>query len=116
MTRWLLLVGAITSEVAATLCLKAALEHPALYIVVVVGYVTSFVFLALVLRQGVALGVAYGVWAASGVALTAVMSAIVFGEALTTVMGVGMALIIVGVLAVELGSQGGTRLQNEEAF
>ena len=52
-----------------------------------------------------ALGVAYGIWGALGVALTAVMSALIFDEALTALMGLGIALIIAGVLTVELGSQ-----------
>ncbi|SKB09769.1 DMT family transporter [Aeromicrobium choanae] len=105
MTKWLLLGAAILSEVTASLSLKGALDRPALYSVVVVGYVGSFVLLALVLRQGMALGVAYGIWGALGVASTAVMSSFIFDETLTALMGVGIALIIAGVLTVELGSQ-----------
>ena len=52
-----------------------------------------------------ALGVAYGIWGASGVALTAILSAVIFGEALTPVMLGGIGLIILGVLTIELGSQ-----------
>jgi small multidrug resistance pump len=102
---WLLLILAISSEVAATLSLKASATAPALYVVVVLGYVASFVFLALVLRRGFGLGVAYGIWGATGVALTAVLSAILFGEALTTVMILGLACIIAGVVLVEAGSR-----------
>ena len=102
---WLLLILAITSEVAATLSLKGSATAPALYVVVVLGYVASFVFLALVLRRGLGLGVAYGIWGATGVALTAVLSAILFDEALTTVMILGLACIIAGVVLVEAGSR-----------
>lgn len=77
----------------------------ALYVVVVAGYVASFAFLALVLRAGLPLGVAYGIWGALGVALTALLSALLFAEPLTALMGLGMVLIIGGVLLVELGSQ-----------
>lgn len=104
MARWALLGCAIVSEVTASLCLKAALEHPALYVVVVLGYVASFAFLAMVLRAGMALGVAYGIWAALGVALTAAISAVLYDEPLTALMGVGIVLVIAGVLTVELGS------------
>lgn len=104
MRAWLLLSGAILTEVAATLALKAALQIPALYAVVVAGYVTAFVLLAAVLRAGMALGVAYGVWAATGVALTAVLSLLTYGEPLTALMALGIVLVIVGVLLVELGS------------
>ncbi|MGE2737816.1 DMT family transporter [Mycolicibacterium vaccae] len=102
---WALLGCAIFSEVVATLSLKAAQTVPVLYLVVVVGYVASFVLLALVLRRGMNLGVAYGIWGASGVALTAVLSAVLFGEALTALMGAGLVLIIAGVFLVESGSR-----------
>ena len=104
---WALLGCAIAAEVTATLSLKGALEAPALYAVVVLGYLGSFALLTAVLRTGMGLGVAYGVWAAAGVALTAVLSAAVYGEPLTPLMGVGIALVITGVLCVELGSRTG---------
>lgn len=104
---WVLLLIAITSEVAATLSLKGSASVPALYAVVVLGYLASFVFLALVLRRGMGLGVAYGIWGATGVALTAVLSAVIFGEALTALMVVGLLCIIGGVVLVETGSHEG---------
>lgn len=103
--KWLLLAGAIASEVIASLCLKAALESPLLFGIVGVGYVAAFVLLGAVLRRGLALGVAYGVWAAMGVTLTALLAAVIFGEALTPLMLFGIALVIGGVLCVELGSR-----------
>ena len=54
--------------------------------------------------EGLGLGVAYGIWAASGVALTAVASKALFKEPLTALMMGGIALIIAGVLLVELGA------------
>ena len=105
MRKWLLLAAAISCEVTASLSLKGALDAPALYVVVVAGYVASFAFLALVLRAGLPLGVAYGIWGALGVALTALLSALLFAEPLTALMGLGMVLIIGGVFLVELGSQ-----------
>jgi small multidrug resistance pump len=102
---WLLLAGAVLLEVTATLSLRAALDHPGWYVVVVLGYSGAFAALALVLRAGMGVGVAYGIWAATGVALTAVLAALVFGDPLTGGMGVGIALVIGGVLCVELGSQ-----------
>lgn len=105
MTTWVLLAAAIVAEVTATLSLKAALEHPGLYVVVVLGYVASFVCLAGILRRGMPLGVAYGMWGALGVAATAVMSAQLFGEAITRLMGVGLALVAAGVFLVEAGSR-----------
>ncbi|GAA4704658.1 small multidrug resistance pump [Promicromonospora umidemergens] len=103
--RWLYLAGAILLEVTATLSMKAALETPALYAVVVAGYLGSFVCLTFVLRAGMALGVAYGIWGAAGVALTALMSMVLFAEPITLLMAVGIVLVIGGVLCVELGAQ-----------
>ncbi|WP_144720529.1 DMT family transporter [Agrococcus jejuensis] len=107
--RWVLLAGAIALEVTASLSLKGALESPALYAVVVLGYVGAFAGLGGALRAGMPLGVAYGIWGATGVALTAALSTTLFGEPFTPLMGVGIALIIGGVLLVELGSQAAHR-------
>ncbi len=104
MKRWLYIVAAVCSEVVGSLSLKAAQEHPAWYVSVVVGFVGAFVFLLAVLRLGVAVGVAYGIWGALGVSLTAVLSSLVFGEPFTAAIGLGTALIVVGVLLIELGS------------
>ena len=41
MKKWLLLAGAIVSEVTASLALQAAQDHPAWYVVVGVGYVAD---------------------------------------------------------------------------
>lgn len=102
---WLLLVGAILSEVTATLSLRvAAGGRRAWYAVVVVGYVVAFGLLSLALDRGLGLGVAYGIWAAAGVALTAVASRLLFGEPLTPLMLAGIGLIIGGVLLVEVGA------------
>ena len=66
---WLFLAGAVLLEVTATLSIKAALGQPALYAVVVLGYAGAFMCLTLVLRRGMPLGVAYGIWTAAGVLL-----------------------------------------------
>jgi small multidrug resistance pump len=105
----ILLGAAIVTEVAGSLSLKGALEYPALYVVVVVGYLAAFVLLTLVLRAGMPVGVAYGIWGALGVALTALLSAVIFAEPLTPLMIAGMALVIAGVLCVEIGSSHASR-------
>ncbi|MBJ7288860.1 SMR family transporter [Williamsia sp.] len=105
MSGWAFLALAIGSEVAGTLALRAAAGGRNLwYIAVAVGYLLSFVFLSLTLSNGVGLGVAYGIWAATGVALTAIASRCLFGEALTRMMGFGIALVVAGVLLIEIGS------------
>ena len=73
--KWILLAGAILSGVTASLSLKAALDNPVFFIAVILGYSASFAFLAGVLRKGLGLGVAYGIWAALGITLTALLAA-----------------------------------------
>lgn len=101
---WVLLAIAIVSEVAATISLKLATDgRKRYYVPVVVGYVVAFSLLAVALTLGLPIGVAYGIWAATGVALTAVLGRVLFREPLTRLMLAGIGLIIVGVLLVELG-------------
>lgn len=102
---WLFLIGAIVFEVAATLSLRMATHGKKLWFAgVAIGYLAAFGFLTLTLNAGMGLGVAYGIWAASGVALTAILSKLLFDEPFTWIMGAGIALVIGGVLLVELGA------------
>lgn len=105
MTAWILLSVAVGAEVAGTLSLRvAAAGSSRWYLAVVMGYLLAFAALSSSLAEGMPLGVAYGIWAAAGVALTAIGSRVFFREPLTRVMGIGIALIMVGVLLVEIGA------------
>lgn len=109
MRRWALLAGAILTEVAATLSLRAFQDHRGWLVVVVAGYTTSFFLLTRVLRAGVPVGVAYGIWGAAGTAATAVLASAIFGDPFTWPVVAGIALIIAGVLMVEFGSHPAAR-------
>lgn len=102
-TAWAYLAAAVTSEVTGSLSLKGALERPVLYIFVVAGFVLAFFFLAQVLRRGMPLGEAYGIWGAAGVASTAVLSTVIYGEPFSALMGLGVVLVIAGVVLIEIG-------------
>ena len=113
---WPALGGAIISEVSATLALRQALNQPGFYVMVGIGYALAFILLSLTLKAGMSLGVAYGLWGALGVALTAVLSMLVFGEPITVLVALGIALIMAGVLLVEVGAQrAGTQDKEGEA-
>ena len=102
---YLFLIGAIVAEVGATLALRVAANgRRAFYGLTATGYTLAFVFLLGALRQGLPLGIAYGIWAAAGVAVTAVASRYLFAEPLTRKMLGGIGLIVVGVLMIELGA------------
>jgi small multidrug resistance pump len=49
--------------------------------------------------------VAYGIWGASGTAITAVMASLIFDDPFTWPIVAGIGLIIIGVLLVEFGSR-----------
>ncbi|CAN5214641.1 multidrug efflux SMR transporter [soil metagenome] len=105
MRKWALLTGAILTEVTGILSLRAFQDHPAWLALVIIGYLSSFVLLTLVLRTGMPIGVAYGIWGACGTALTAILAAVIFGDPFTLPIVFGIGLIIVGVVLVEFGSQ-----------
>jgi len=105
MREWALLLAAIFTEVAGTLSLRASHDNRAWMVVVVAGYFLSFFFLTLVLRAGMGVGVAYGIWGALGTATTAGLASVFFHDPFTTSIMVGIGLIIAGVLLVEFGSR-----------
>lgn len=105
MQKWALLSGAILTEVTGTLALRAFQDQRLWLILVVAGYVASFFLLTRVLRAGVPVGVAYGIWGASGTAITAVLASVIFDDPFTVPIVIGIGLIIAGVLLVELGSR-----------
>jgi small multidrug resistance pump len=101
---WLLLAGAIASEITATLALRTLSAGfravPAL--VTGVGYVVSFALLAFALRS-ITVSAAYAVWSGVGTAGIAVLAALLYGERITVPAAAGIALIIAGVVLVNLG-------------
>lgn len=107
--QWLLLSAAILTEVGGTLAMRASdgFTKPPWLAATAVGYVIAFVLLAQVLKLGMPVGVAYGVWAAIGVALTAVAGKLLWDDPLTLTMGLGIVFIMFGVVLVESGAEAG---------
>lgn len=102
---WVLLALAIASEVTATLSLRASegLRRRRWIPVIVVGYLAAFTLLGTILAMGMPVGVAYGVWAASGVAITAILGRVIFKDHFSVMMAVGVVLIGGGVALIEFG-------------
>lgn len=100
-----LLVLAILAEVTGTLALRQSrgLRRHRWVAVMVVAYLLAFAALALVLQRGTPVGVAYGLWAALGIVLTAVAGRVLFRDPLNAPMVVGMVVVLTGVALVELG-------------
>lgn len=102
-----MLLGAIVFEVTATLALRASdgFAKWGWDVLVVTGYGASFTLLALVLKRGMPLGIAYGIWSALGVVLTSTLARFLFGDPFTWLMKFGVVLIAGGVFLLEVGSK-----------
>jgi small multidrug resistance pump len=100
---WLLLVGAIACEISGTLALRAlsAGWRPGPAVIVAVGYAASFVLLAFALRT-IAVSTAYAVWSGLGTTGVAVLAVLLYGERITWAGVAGIALIIAGVVVLNL--------------
>lgn len=106
---WLTLAGGIVLEVFSTLGLRASdgFRKRVWIAPVIIGYVASFALISWTLALGMPVGIAYGVWSACGVAVVALLGKVLFAEPLTRMMVIGIALIIAGVLTIELSGSAG---------
>lgn len=106
---WLTLAGGIVLEVIATMSLRASdgFRKRKWLVPVTIGYVGSFWLVYETLALGMPVGIAYGVWSACGVALVALLAKFLFGEPLTPMMIFGIALIIAGVLTIDVTGSAG---------
>lgn len=73
-------------------------------IVMAIFYLVSFFFLSQALKS-IPLGVAYAIWGGLGIVLTAMVSLIVFKHTLDMPAMFGIAMIVGGVLVMNLFSQ-----------
>jgi len=103
---WLYLVIAIVAEVVGTSFLRSAagFTKPGPSVLVVVGYGLAFFFLSLTLDK-VPVGVAYAIWSGVGVTLIAAIGWLFLGQKLDPAALLGMALIIAGVVVLNLFSK-----------
>jgi small multidrug resistance pump len=101
----LYLAVAIISEVTATSALKASagFSRPLPILIVVLGYGLAFYFLSLTLRT-VPVGVAYAIWSGVGIVLITLIGMLWFRQSLDLPALLGMALIILGVVVINVFS------------
>jgi multidrug transporter EmrE-like cation transporter len=106
MNGYALLTIAIIAEVVATSAMKAAegFTKPVPSAVVVIGYAAAFYFLAQVLHT-IPVGIAYAIWAGGGIVLVALAAWTIYGQRPDAAGFVGMALIVAGVLVLNLLSK-----------
>jgi len=108
MRAWLPLALAIVAEVIGTSALKASAGFSRLWpsLVVMAGYGTAFYFLSLALRQ-IPVGIAYAVWSGVGTVLITLIGVLAFRQKIDAAGVLGIALIIAGVLVLNLWSKSG---------
>ena len=102
---YIYLAFAILGEVIATSTLKSTGEFTRLWpsVIVVVGYATAFFLLTLVLRT-IPVGIAYAIWSGLGIVLVAAAGAVIHRQIPDLPAVLGMALIILGVVVIQLFS------------
>ncbi|MCK9538365.1 DMT family transporter [Dokdonella sp.] len=102
------LAGAILCEVLATSLLKAAegFTRPWPSLGVVLGYAGAFYLLSLTLRS-IPVGIAYAIWSGVGVVLIALVGWLCLGQVLDRAAIAGIALIVAGVVVINLYSGAG---------
>ncbi len=103
---YLYLAIAILAEVIATSALNASQGFTRLWpsVITVAGYLIAFYALALTLRT-IPMGIAYAVWAGTGIVLIALVGMLVFDQKPDWPAALGMGLIVAGVVLVTVVSK-----------
>lgn len=114
MRGYLALSISIICEIFATAMLKMSEGFTVLFpsVGVIIGYGLAFYCLSLCLKT-LPLSLAYAIWSGVGTALTAVIGALMWGEAFSTLKLAGIILIIGGVIL--LNSSKSEEIENPEA-
>jgi small multidrug resistance pump len=101
---WLWLSVAIVAEVFGTLSLKASDGLSKLWpsIGVLVGYASAFALMAVSLKK-LDVGITYAIWSGVGIIGAAIGGYVFFNQEISKVSMLGMAIIIVGVVVMNLG-------------
>ena len=101
---YVLLGIAIVGEVFGTTCMKLSdgFKRRLPTVGLAVGYIVAFGALGVALTS-LPLGIAMGIWAGLGTALTAIIGVVVWKEGMSLRKIAGIALIVVGVVVLEVG-------------
>ena len=110
MTTYLYLLTAIVFETIGTSALQASEQftRPKPVLLTIVCYGATFYFLSLALRT-MPVGIAYAIWSGLGIVLIALIGLAWFGQKLDVPALIGLALIIAGVIVINLFSSAVTR-------
>lgn len=103
---WMALLGAIALEVAGTTLLQASQQFTRAWPTAGMAacYGLAFYLLSIALRQ-MPVGIAYAIWSGLGVVLISVIGAVVFRQRLDLPAMAGLAMIVGGVVVINLFSK-----------
>lgn len=103
---WAYLAAAILAEVVATSAMKLTdgFTRLAPSIVTIAGYAIAFFLLSLTLDR-IPMGIAYAIWSGAGIVLISSVGWLFYRQALDAPALAGIALIIAGVLVLNLFSR-----------
>lgn len=101
----LLLLAAIGCEVGATTALNYTHQFTKLVpsVITVVGYVASFYLLSMALRT-IPIGIAYAIWSGLGIVMITLIGVLAFKQTPDLPALIGIALIMAGVMVINLCS------------
>ncbi len=107
MSGWIYLITAILMEVSGTTCMKISRGFSRFWpsLLIFLFYGTALVFLTLALKK-IQISTAYAVWSALGTALIAIIGFVLFKENITTLKVISIALIILGVIGLNVSGSG----------
>lgn len=105
MNAWILLGFAIVIEVIGSNSIKASdgFTKPIPTTIAIVAFVIALYLLSIITRT-LPLGIVYAIWSGVGIVLTAVVAFFLFGQKPDLAGFIGMAMIIGGVLVINLFS------------
>jgi small multidrug resistance pump len=104
--QYLYLIFAVAAETIGTTALQASKEFTRLVpsLIVVVSYALSFYLMSLTLRF-MPVGIVYAIWSGLGIVLIAAIGYVVFGQKMDLAAVLGMALIVLGIVVIQLFSK-----------
>jgi small multidrug resistance pump len=106
MIGYIYLVIAIAAEIVATTAMKAldGFNKPLPLVLVIVGYAIAIGLLSQVVKI-IPVGIAYAIWSGMGIVLVSIAAAVIYKQTLDLAAILGMALIIAGVVVIQLFSK-----------
>ena len=106
MNAWVLLALAILCEIAGTSLLKASqgFAKPLFGVASMSCYGLCFWLLAFAFTR-IPMGIAYAIWSGLGIVLISVAALVIYGQKLDVPAMLGMAMIVGGVVVIQLFSK-----------